>query len=196
MNRVLIVIPTLDPERGKDTAKLARITSRCECRVEVVHDQEGEGFTKTVNRGIQQRRSGEDICLLNDDIDIFHYGWLRALQNALYACPVYGIVGPSGRSVADTGAGRLGDTGLKRVTKLPFWCALIRGEVIDQVGALNEELIHYGSDGYYCHVAGRRGWRCVWMKPVYLQHEHRGSTLQTQWRRKDLKILRQLMRLT
>ena len=196
MNPTLIVIPTLDPERGGDTGRLARITARCDCRVEVVHDQEGEGFTKAVNQGIQQRRAGEDICLLNDDVDIFHYGWLRTLQNALYACPVYGIVGPSGQSVADTGTGQLGDVGLKQVKKLPFWCVLIRREIIDQVGTLDESLIHYGSDGYYCHVAGRKGWRCVWVKAVYLQHEHRGSALQTQWRRTDMMTLRRLMRLT
>ena len=198
MNPTLIVIPTLDPERGGDTGRLARITARCDCRIEVVHDQEGDGFTKTVNRGIELRRPDEDVCLLNDDVDIFHYGWLRTLQNALYVyhdCDYdYGIAGPSGESMSISCAGQLGDEGLKSVNQLPFWCVLIRGAVIDKIGLLDEAFIHYGSDGYYCRIARQNGWQCVWVKSVYLRHEHRGSALQREWRQKDLMTLKQLTR--
>ena len=196
MNPVLIVVPTLSLERGTDTGRLAHITAMCEARVEVVCGPKNKGFTKKANLGIKRRRPDEDICLLNDDITVFHYGWLRALQNALYASPAYGIVGPSGKSKSESGTGRLGDVGLKRVDRLPFWCVLIRGEVVDQVGLLNKALIHYASDRYYCHIAAQRKWRCVWVKPVYLQHEHRGSGLQLEWWRKDMRTFRRLMELT
>ena len=196
MNPVLIVVPTLNLERGEDTGRLARITARCKARVEVICDPKSKGFTKKANLGIQRRRPDEDICLLNDDVTVFHYGWLRILQNALYASPAYGIVGPSGKSISESGAGRLSDVGLKRVNRLPFWCVLIRREVVDQIGLLNEALIQYASDRYYCHTAMQRKWRCVWVKSVYLQHEHRGSGFQPEWWRRDMKTFRRLMELT
>ena len=196
MNPVLIIVPTLNLERGTDTGRLAHITARCEARVEVICDPKSKGFTKKANLGIQRRRPDEDICLLNDDIVVFHYGWLHALQNALYASPNYGIVGPSGKSQWESEAGRLGDVGLEVVEKLPFWCVLIRREVIDQVGPLDEALIHYGSDRYYCRIVMQKNWRCIWVKSVYLEHEHRGSGLQCEWRPKDMKTLRRLMKLT
>ena len=195
MNPVLIVVPTVNLERGTDTGRLAHITAGCKARVEVIGGPKRWGFTKRANLGIQRRRPDEDICLLNDDVTIFHYGWLHALQNALYASPAYGIVGPSGKSPLESGAGRLGNVGLKLVERLPFWCVLIRREVIDQVGPLDETLIHYGSDRYYCRIVMQKSWRCVWVKSVYLQHEHRGSGLQCEWQQKDMKTLRRLMKL-
>ena len=195
MNPVLIVIPTINLERATDTGRLAHITAGCQARVEVICEPKTRGFTKKANLGIQRRRPGEDICLLNDDVASFHYGWLHILQNALYADDAYGIAGPSGKSPWESGTGRLGDAGLKPVDRLPFWCALIRGEVVDQVGPLDKRLVHYGSDRYYCHVAIQKKWRCIWVKSVYLQHEHEGSGHQAEWWRKDMRALGQLMKL-
>lgn len=188
MNSVLIVIPTLDPARGESTGQLAVVTAGIETRVVVVHDEKRQGFTRTVNEGIRQRRPDEDICLLNDDVTVFHYGWLRILQTALYSASRYGLAGPTGRSKSSTARAQLGDWGLMEVKMLPFWCVLIKCVVVDKLGGLDEEFIHYSSDTLYCSHARRAGWRCVWAKSVFLHHAFEASGFQTEWREHDTKV--------
>jgi len=196
MNPTLIVIPTLDPEQGADTGHRAQLSAGCDTRLVVIHDYFKKGFTKTVNQGLRQRWSDEDVCILNDDIQMFNYGWLRALQNALYAREELGIVGPSGDCASSTRAGRLGDTGLVEINTLPFWCVLIRREAIDQVGYLDEAFIHYSSDTWWCLKAKRAGWERAWLRPLYLWHEHQASGFQHEWRTHDSEAFkRRLMEL-
>lgn len=188
VNPVLIVIPTLDRARGRDTGHLATVTAGIETRVIVVHDKKRQGFTKTVNRGIRKRMSNEDVCLLNDDVTLFHYGWLRILQTALYSKKKYGLAGPTGRSKSSTARGQLGDRGLLEVRMLPFWCVLIKREAVDRLGCLDEQFIHYSSDTVYCDRARRVGWRCVWVKSVFLRHAFEASGFQVEWRKHDTKV--------
>jgi GT2 family glycosyltransferase len=188
MNPVLIVIPTLDKERGDGTGKLARATAGCETRLAVSHDARSQGFTRAVNRGLARRRHGEDVCILNDDVYGFPYSWLRTLQDALYSRDRLGIVGPSGRSASSPNAGKLGDAGIQPVKTIPFWCAVVRAEVIEMLGALDPAFIHYSSDTWYCIQAALAGWEVAWVKPVYLWHEHEGSGFRHEWREHDTRV--------
>jgi len=188
VNPILIVIPTLDPEQGAGTGHRAQISAACDTRLIVVHDRQREGFTKTVNRGLRQRQYDEDACILNDDVDVFNYGWLRALRNALDARPGLGLVGPSGDCASSTRVGKLGDTGLVKVNTLPFWCTLIRREVFNKIGYLDEAFIHYSSDTWYCIEAKRAGFGRAWLRPMYLWHQHEGSGFQGDWRKHDTQV--------
>lgn len=193
MNPILIVIPTLDPERGTDTGHRAQISAGCDTRLVVIHDYHREGFTKTVNRGIRQRRYDEDVCLLNDDIEMFNYGWLRALNVTLCSDPCNGLVIPSGNCASTPRHGKLGDMGLRVSNTLPFWCVLLRRELINEIGLLNEAFIHYSSDTWYCIEAKRAGWRRIWIRAVYLWHHHQGSGFQQEWREHNHKVMRKLL---
>jgi len=188
MNPVLIVIPTLDRAVGESIGGLAVATAGIEARVIVVHDERRQGFTKTVNKGIRERRPDEDICLLNDDVTLFHYGWLRILQTALYSREKYGLAGPTGRSKSSTAKAQLGDEGLVEVKMLPFWCVLIKREVVRKLGCLDEAFIHYSSDTRYCSQARTAGWSCVWVKSLFLRHEFEASGFQVEWRKHDTKV--------
>jgi len=190
MRGIAIVIPTLDKEKGESAGSLALATSRCDVPVRVIvsHDEKGQGFTKTVNTGMRQAPD-EDICLLNDDILEFQYGWLEILRQILYIDPRYGIVGPSGRSAsAPASKGAPGQFGSQEVGQLSFWCVLVKREVIDEVGLLDEVFIHYCSDTWYCRVAREKNWKCVWAKAVYLKHRHHGSGIPGEWKLHDRKI--------
>ena len=189
---ILIVIPTLDLDQGLEVGHRAQDSAACDTRLVVIHDEKREGFTKTANRGLRQRKPGEDVCLLNDDIITFSYGWLKILSAALRANPRRGIVGPSGKSAGPAKNGALGEYGTYTVGMLPFWCVLIRHNLIDQIGYLNEALIHYSSDTLYCYEARRAGWQSEWVKSVYLVHEHMGSGLKKAWRTKDTKTFNRL----
>jgi len=195
MNPTLIVVPTLHKEQGDDTARRAMLSAHCnQVRVVVIHDERGEGFTKTVNRGIAGRLPGEDLCILNDDVYMFTPGWLNALQHSLYIKDSYGIVGPSGKSRSSSGVGKPGDSGFCKVNSLPFWCVLIKSDVVDEIGRLDSDFIHYSSDTWYCVMTRRAGWECMWVKPVYLFHEREGSGFKQDWKKHDAAVLRGKMR--
>lgn len=191
---ITIVIPTLDVARGESTGKMALATARCEARLIVSHDLDRTGFTKTCNRGMRQAKEG-DICLLNDDVLKFHHGWLATLQRALHHRKDYGIAGPSGgSSTAPMRGGRLGMEGLQEVRHMPFWCVLIKRTLIDEIGLLDEAFIHYASDSMYCDNTKRAGFKIVWVKDVYLEHQRHGSKLIGKWQKRDQALYRKRRR--
>ena len=191
MNDVLIVIPTLDWDRGLATFRAAIATAGIS-RVEpcVVEDWNRNGFTRTVNAGLQSAAAGEDVLILNDDIECFPLGWLASLQTVLHSASDIGIVAPSGKSLSTPNNGRPGEGGLVEVNSVPFWCALIRAELRAGAPFLDPDFWHYSSDTWYCWLARWAGWRLVWVRSVYLWHEHQASGHQAKWRELDLQTLR------
>jgi len=184
---ITIVIPTVQPERAEDTARLAILTAGCECDAVVIADDDRRGFSRTVNRG--WRMAQGDAMILNDDIAWFQYGWLDILSRALHSDDFFGIVGPSGKSSTTPMChGWAGMGGLEIVDHLPFWCVLVRKTLVDQIGYLDEAFIHYGSDNFYCKLARRAGYESVWVRDVYLEHEHHGSGLITEWKEHDDQV--------
>jgi len=192
MNPVAIIIPTLDEATGNVTGQKALLTAHCDARLIVVGGPK-RGFTKTVNEGLAQLKPNEDACILNDDVSGFQLGWLNILQRALYSKKDYGIVGPSGKSAAISRIGRFGETGLKAVEQLSFWCVLIKSTVIDQIGILDKRFIHYASDNEYCIRARKHGFKIVWVKDVYLEHVGHGSGLIQKWKVHDHRELNRML---
>jgi GT2 family glycosyltransferase len=136
-----------------------------------------------------------DICLLNDDVEVFHYGWLATLRTALYHRKDFGMVGPSGGSnTKPMNAGRLGDSGLQVVHHLPYWCVLFKRAMLDDIGLLDEAFVHYASDNFHCDTARKHGWKVVWCQDVWLGHKRHGSGLQSQWKKHDQDLYRQRRR--
>ena len=183
---IAIIIPTLDEERGNATGKLAQLTAGCDTRLIVVAGPR-RGFTKTVNEGLRQTTT-EDVCILNDDVTQFQHGWLEALHTGLYSQPKFGIAGPSGKSAGVSREGHIGMRGLQECSQLSFWCVLIRRATLNAVGLLDEKYIHYCSDNAYCKAARKKGWKCVWVRSVYLEHTHHGSGLQGKWKQRDQRL--------
>ncbi|NIS52843.1 MAG: hypothetical protein GWN94_17315 [Phycisphaerae bacterium] len=189
MNPVLIVIPTIMPQQARRTRDLALITARCKARVIISHDKNGDGFTKTCNRGMEQAKDTEDICLLNDDIIWFQHGWLNILERALHTRPNFGMVCPGGNSsTAPMRDARIGEKGLEMVNHIPFWCVLFKRKMLNKQGLMDEEFIHYASDNWYCDLASRAGWKMVWVKDVFLKHRQHGSGMKNEWRLHDQEV--------
>ncbi len=164
--------------------QLAQLSAGCETRAIIVEDSKRQGFSKTVNAG--WRQADGDTMILNDDIEWFQYGWLRILSEALHSDPSWGIVGPSGKSSTTPMCdGWPGAHGTEIVDHLPFWCVLIKAELVAKVGYLDERFIHYGSDNYYCQVIKGAGYHCVWVRDCYLRHTHHGSGLIFHWKEHD-----------
>jgi len=187
---IAIVIPTLNKAKGEDVGKLALATAGClgAVRILVSHDRKGQGFTKTVNQGMKAAKSSEDICLLNDDILKFQYGWLEILRRVLYSNKRFGLSGPSGAcGAAPMKNGIPGQVGTQVVKQISFWCVLMKREMLNDLGLLDEAFIHYCSDNWYCCVMRRKGWKCIWAKAVFLGHQKHGSGMQAKWRAHDRK---------
>lgn len=177
-------MPTVTLDLAESTAKLALITAGVDADIVIVEDARGHGFTKTVNRGMRPARG--DVMILNDDIEWFCYGWLDILQQALHSDRRWGIVGPSGKSSTKPMCyGWAGQHGTEIVDHLPFWCVLVKRELIDKIGVLDEAFIHYGSDNHYCRRAAANGYHSVWVRDAYLKHTHHGSGLIFEWKEHD-----------
>lgn len=192
--RVTIIIPTLEPERAVKTARQAIARAGCSKRatVQVVHDQDGEGFTRTVNRGLalvladkpsvlRPKDAGDrasvlrgPVCLLNDDAEPVTAGWLARLLAELHRWEPFGVwfVGPSGPCrTAPQNTGRVGDKRVPRiVSHLAGFCLLIAAEALQELGGLDESFIHYCSDVDLQWRARQRGKFSLWVPDVFVSH--------------------------
>lgn len=180
-----VVIPTLDTQQGETLARVAKATAGCEARFVVVSDWKREGFTRTTNRGMRSVGPIE-TCLLNDDIVTFRQGWLADLHSRLVAD--IGIVGPgSGRGYWF----RTPESWPQytySAEHLSFWCVLIRQEVRQAAGLLDESYIHYSSDYAYCDLVRELGWDVALCSDLGLMHRMGGSNAPTGWMGHDLGL--------
>jgi GT2 family glycosyltransferase/tetratricopeptide (TPR) repeat protein/2-polyprenyl-3-methyl-5-hydroxy-6-metoxy-1,4-benzoquinol methylase len=153
----------------------------------VIANRENRGFPAAANQGVRAA-SGQQVLLLNNDC-VVPSGWLGRLLRALYSDPKVGLVGPcsncvSGEQQVEAGYKDLGELddfaeGWARVhdrewgdtDRLVGFCLLIRREVIDKVGLLDER---FGTgcfeDDDYCLRALRAGYRAVLARDAFVHH--------------------------
>lgn len=186
--KIDIVIPTLDRRLGNMTGNLAiKCSGLNDVELVVVHDAKRERFTKTVNRGLRERRQGSHVCILNDDVYRFQLGWLQILYEKLTRLGA-GAVCPTGQShTAPMSKAHFVGIGTKQVKSIPFWCVLISNTALNKVGLLDERFIHYSSDNDWCRRASKVHIKLMWVKEVYLWHKTHGSGRLTKLAKVDAK---------
>lgn len=184
---IAVVIPTLDTERGESIASVAKATAGCEANFVVITDRQREGFTRTVNRGM--RAVGQvETCLLNDDIEAFQQGWLAELHARLARCPDIGLIGPAPGNGYWLRTPESWPQYTYRAEHLSFWCVLIRQEMRQEGGLLDESYIHYSSDYAYCDLAKQLGWEVALCSDLNVTHSAAGSGGQQAWLGHDLRL--------
>ncbi len=163
----------------------------------VIANNTNEGFVRAANRGMKAAR-GEHILLLNNDT-LVTPGWLTALQQPFANSASTGIVGgkivgPDGRVqlagayMAFDGSARMIGEGLdpddpclsegREVCYVGGHCFLIRREVIDAIGFLDEDYgFGYHEDTDYCYRARSAGFRVVYTPDCVVYHELHGTPL-------------------
>lgn len=155
--------------------------------VRLIANADNRGFPAAANQGIRAA-SGRQILLLNNDT-VVTTGWLKRLLRALHSEPTIGLVGPCSNCVSgeqqvavgyddlagfdgfawDWGKrhdGRRSDT-----DRLIGFCLLIRREVVDRIGLLDERFgLGCFEDDDYCLQALQAGWRAVIAWDAFVHH--------------------------
>mgnify|MGYP002813254346 CR=1 FL=1 len=113
----------------------------------VIRNETNLGFVKATNQGLNQVQPGENVLLLNDDVQVTDPLWLRRMEDDLG--DDIGAVGPVSNFVMG-----LQQIGLspqipkpRHFTNLLIgFCVLIRSDVFQKVGLLDERFGMGGND--------------------------------------------------
>jgi GT2 family glycosyltransferase len=163
--------------------------------VNMVQNRTNEGFASANNQGIHRAR-GKYVVLLNSDTKVTK-DWLRELTRCVETDSRIGIATPKilrmdGRldttghvfwfdevDAANRGAGEEDsgqyDTRTELVT-CDFACAIIKKELLDQLGLLDERIFFLHEDIDFCLRAKLAGWRVVYCPQSVVYHHRGGST--------------------
>ena len=165
-------------------------------QVRVVASQKNLGFAGGNNEGIRKAK-GEFILLLNSDTKLEKNGFLKLVELAKTKKNL-GICGPRLLNEDKTTQPstmpflRLpmaaiwlftGDRFLKKspsLSKRVDWlsgaCFLIKREVIDQIGFLDEKFFMYVEEMEYAYRASKKGFQCWFFPQVEVYHLERGRS--------------------
>jgi len=155
--------------------------------VQVIENSNNRGFPAAANQGFLVAE-GEQVLLLNNDT-IVTTGWLRRLLTALHSETSIGLVGPVTNNISgeqkipvtyddlaqldgfawDWGEQHRGQ--YQQTDRLVGFCLLIKREVIDRIGLLDERFgIGNFEDDDYCRRALAVGYQCVIARDAFIHH--------------------------
>ncbi len=158
-----------------------------EYKVNLIVSKRNLGFAGGCNLGMRAAK-GEEICLLNSDT-IVTPNWLELLKDALYSDEKIGIVGPVTNNAAEQKISvpqfenryEIYDFAREYAKKTPlsynkcftliFFCVLIKREVYDRIGGLDEDFFpgNYEDDDYSIRVK-MAGFKVVVADNVFIFH--------------------------
>ena len=147
--------------------------------VELILNASNSGWVKEVNQGIRWS-TAPYVCCLNNDI-VVTPGWLSEMLNVACSDPRIGALNPSWRGERETldafheRVGRQkpagGPIAYKEISECNGACLLVKRDVIEQVGMLDEI---YETGGYDDSDFSRRvtqaGYLCVQAQHAFVYH--------------------------
>jgi O-antigen biosynthesis protein len=155
--------------------------------IRVIFNSENVGFPKGCNQGIAVA-IGDNILLLNNDVIVTHK-WLENMLNCLYSDESVGAVGTVTNSAAYYTAIPVSYTNINEMhnfarqynisdqtkweerLKLIGYCMLIKKEVIDQIGLLDEIFTpgNFEDDDYSLRIR-KQGFKLILCKDTFIHH--------------------------
>ena len=157
-------------------------------QVNVIQNKNNVGFPQAINQGIQSS-NGKYVLIANNDIVVTE-GWLERLIEVAESDPKIGIVGPISNEVS--GVQKDNEANYKTIDEMhlyaeaireknknktllfprvAFLCTLIKKEVIDKIGGLDERFSpgNYEDDDF-CLRAQLAGYKTVIVQDVFIHH--------------------------
>jgi GT2 family glycosyltransferase/tetratricopeptide (TPR) repeat protein/2-polyprenyl-3-methyl-5-hydroxy-6-metoxy-1,4-benzoquinol methylase/glycosyltransferase involved in cell wall biosynthesis len=170
------------------TAEYLKALADQDPRLRVVSNDTNRGFPAGVNQGMRVAH-GRQVLLLNNDT-VLTTGWLKRLLRALHAEPSIGLVGPCSNCVSGEQQvsvaydsdltdldgfawdwGKAHDGQREDTDRLVGFCLLIRREVIDAIGLLDDRFgLGCFEDDDYCRRALRAGFKAVIARDAFIHH--------------------------
>lgn len=156
------------------------------------------GFTAGNNVALNTLQPKTDAILLNNDVEIIDATWVEKLHRTVYRSSSYGIAGCRIRRVhgdmfqhggtympdilfqgIQIGGGEKDINQYNRdvvVEGVVFACAYIKSEVLQKIGALDEDYFAYYEDTDYCLKAKAAGFDSVMCGSLTVLHHENVST--------------------
>ena len=155
--------------------------------VKLIANAANRGFPTAANQGMRAAK-GDNVLLLNNDV-VATTGWLDRLLRALHSDEQIGIVGPysnnisgyqqipvSYESLSDLDGfawehGKANDGRYRNVDHLVGFCMLIKREVMDKIGLLDEQFgMGCYEDNDYCRRATDAGYQLMVATDAFVHH--------------------------
>lgn len=178
----------IDNGSSKDTIEYLQNTESDDKRIKVIYNKENFGFPIAVNQGIKEAK-GDYILIANNDI-VLTENWLSRMIEVAESDPQIGIVGPVSNMVSGIQldknakynsikemhkyAAKIAVENKGKIQEFPrvaFLCTLIKKEVIDKIGGLDERFSPGNfEDDDFCLRAQIAGYKTVIAKDVFIHH--------------------------
>jgi len=147
---------------------------------------EAGGHGVAINTSLMHRKPGQDFCTVDSDLKFETSNWLGRLQAVLYSNDGYGAVTPCFLPLdLPPFHGVEPNTGVRIVNNLPVGCRLMRGEVIDRLGALRTYGKYGCEDLDYDARIQAIGYDLLYASQVVVHHP--GTPSDDTWKRKCLE---------
>ena len=161
--------------------------------VKIIFNHENLGFAGGNNIGIQASK-GEYVLLLNNDTVVTR-GWLTALSKHLMGNPKYGMCNPVTNSIGNESqinvkyhnekemdefaymfTAKNMNCEYKKVDRLPLFSTLIKKEVVEKVGMLDDSYkIGMFEDDDYTEAVKKSGYEIVIADDAFVHHVNNAS---------------------
>lgn len=171
----------VDNGSEQETAEyLKGLKEKKDTEILLIRNEKNAGFVKAINQGMKAS-DAPYVCLLSNDI-LLGDNWLAEMIAVAESNAQIGIVNPSSNTLGqilkedsvDSYAKSLKDFKgqWQELGRCEGFCMLIKREVIDKIGFLDEIFSPYFfEESDFCRRTQEAGFKCVRAKATYVYHE-------------------------
>lgn len=166
INEIIVV------DDGSKKEPISKVIPKIFPQVKLITNDENLGFAKTVNRGIKYA-SSDLIVLLNNDVRLKNSKWLNVILDNMTDRKLDMAAPRGGRINEKTWEYIPGEAvnSTDKFSYLPFWCCVIKKEVIDSIGLVSEKFGRgFWEDVLFGYTAKKAGFKMGIVENTGVEH--------------------------